>query len=265
VLWTTQNGATTALTTSFISSSQLQAIVPSNLLSVGTAGTVSVTVTQPLNQGQVTSNTASFTITVPPGDLPLTATGKDITATVGVAGDFTVAQFTDADANAQPGNFAVPINWGDGTAVVAGRVTQPGGPGTPFFVDATHTYSSPGTFTVHVRIFDEAGAFAETFSTATVNSGVAPGGAARSRGGRQITVAPLGPEQQFQGEVFGANSSSGVAALLTDPTISGPSGRTSPAQDLYWQTLYQQRGGQLAGRNSWIADDLVLALQGSAS
>jgi hypothetical protein len=37
------------------------------------------------------------------------------------------------------------------------------------FVDATHTYSTTGTFTVHVRIFDEGGAFAETFSTATVS------------------------------------------------------------------------------------------------
>jgi hypothetical protein len=264
VQWT-QNGVMTTLAPFFVSSSQLLVLVPGTLLTVGHAGTVSVNVTQVINQIPVTSNTATFTIG-PTGDPPLSAIGKDITATVSVAQDFTVAQFTDADPNARTGSYAVPINWGDGTAVVAGRVTQPGGPGTTFFVDATHAYSSTGTFTVHVRIFDEAGAFAETFSTATVVSGAAPGGAARSGGGtRGIGAAPVAAVgQQFQAGTFQVSSNAALAVLPIQSSTSLRTGRTSPADDMYWQVLSQQRGDGLTDPNGWIANELAVALKGNA-
>jgi hypothetical protein len=116
----------------------------------------------------------SGTLTVMPA--PLTATGIDFAAIVGVAQDFTVAQYTDSDPSAHTGGYAVPLDFGDGTPVQAGTVTQPDGPGTPFYVDAIHTYTQTGTFTVDVRIYTEADGFAETFSTATVIGAGAPQG-----------------------------------------------------------------------------------------
>src|SRR5262249_36627332 len=140
----------------------------------GPLGTVLVNVIETIGQNTVISNTATFTITS--SSSAIVATGIDITATVNVAQDFTVAQFTDSGPNAQPGAYAVAIDFGDGTSVQARTVTQPGGPGTPFFIDATHTYTQTGTFRVHVRIFKEGGGFAETFSTATVGAAGAPQG-----------------------------------------------------------------------------------------
>jgi hypothetical protein len=166
------NGATVpfngiSVPTTFFNGSQLLANVSSSLLT--TAGNVNVVV----SQNFVTSNTAIFNITqrVPS---TLTATGLNITATANVAQNFTVTRFTDLGPNARPGAYAVSIDFGDGTPVQAGRVTQPGGPGTPFFVDATHTYAQSGTFTVRVRIFKEVGGSAETFSTAIVSTAGAP-------------------------------------------------------------------------------------------
>jgi hypothetical protein len=144
-------------------------------------------------------------------------------------------------------------------------VTQPSGTGTTFFVDASHTYSSTGTFTVHVRIFDEAGAFAQTFSTATVVSGAAPGGAARSRGARGIGAVPLtAAGQQFQTGTLQASSNAQSAVLLVQSSTSLRTGRTSPAVDMYWQILSQQRGDRLTDPNSSIANELALALQESS-
>src|SRR5262249_25385643 len=163
----------TNLPTTFVSSSQLSAFVSSSLLT--SAGSFPVTVSQFNGQNTVISNAVPFTITQSnPSTIP--ATGLNVTATANVAQDFTVAQFTDTAPNAQPGAYAVSIDFGDGTPVQSGRVTQPGGSGTPFFVDATHTYTQTGTFTIHVRIFKEVGGSAETFSTATVSAAAGPQG-----------------------------------------------------------------------------------------
>ena len=218
------------------------------------------------------------------GDQPLTATGVNITATAGMAQDFMVAEFTDADPSAQTGTYAVPINWGDGTALAPGRVTQPGGQGTPFFVDATHTYNEAGTFTVQVQIFDEAGAYAATSSTATVVSG---GGAARSSPGANTLGRPLaapaeallldaepaliqkgtqqGPEQQFPKEALGQSGGTESAALLSHLSTSVQSDRPGHVDDTYWATLHQQRGDPNGDLNGWSALELARALGGTVS
>jgi hypothetical protein len=187
VQWTT-NGVTMPLVTTFLNSTQLQAAIPSSLLTA--AGTAAVTVTQVINGITVTSNAVSFTISsVSP---TLIVMGLNITATVNVAQDFTVALFTDTSPNAQPGAYAVPVNFGDGTPVQAGTVTQPGGPGTPFLVNATHTYTETGTFTVQVQVFKEIGGFGEAMSTATV-TGAGGGGAASVVGNNPLVLRTLGP------------------------------------------------------------------------
>jgi photosystem II stability/assembly factor-like uncharacterized protein len=56
-----------------------------------------------------------------------------------------VATFID-NGNTEPlGNYTVTIDWGDGTPLdtTSGAVTQPGGPGTPFLVTGSHTYTQP--------------------------------------------------------------------------------------------------------------------------
>lgn len=175
-----------------------------------------------------------------------------------MAEDFTVAQFTDLGPNAQPGAYAVPIDFGDGTPLQAGRVTQPGGPGTPFFVDATHTYTQTGTFSVHVRIFKEIGPSAETFSTATVSgAGAPPGPAGRSAGssGKNLLIV-----QTAEQEVMVSTTLSVAAVPL--PILgsdSVPSGQSDHADDLYWQLLGGE-GGSI-DPNGWACDALASALE----
>ena len=43
------------------------------------------------------------------------------------------------------------LDWGDGTTS-AGTVTQPGGPGAPFQVSGTHTYTASGDYSIIVAV-----------------------------------------------------------------------------------------------------------------
>jgi hypothetical protein len=229
-----------------------------------TAAKFSITVVITDLGGSTATATSTADVVAGIEDLPLTAMGLDITATVSVAQDFTVAEFTDADPAGQTGNFAVPIDFGDGTPVQAGRVTQPDGPGTPFFVDANHSYNQTGTFTVHVRIFDEAGASAETFSTATVTSGAsprAPGNGGAGPLGRELLVAingvPASAGQQLQRGTIKASATPLIAS-----SASLQAGQPGSA-DLYWQFLYRWREDRITDPNGWAAHELMLALEGT--
>jgi streptogramin lyase len=89
-------------------------------------------------------------------DAPLAASGNLVAATAGVPFSGRVATFTDGDASAAAGDFAVTINWGDGTppdTTTGTVVAVPGQPGA-FTVNGTHTYASPGSFTIAVSITD---------------------------------------------------------------------------------------------------------------
>jgi hypothetical protein len=245
----------TTLPTTFVNGGQLTAFVSSSLLT--TAGSFPVTVTEFNGQNTVISSPVTFTITQR-SPSTVTATGLNITATANVAQDFTVAQFTDSAPNAQPGAYAVPVDFGDGTPVQAGTVTQPGGPGTPFFVDATHTYSQTGTFTVHVRIFKEVGGSAETFGTATVTAAGAPqgpgGGGAGAAGKNVLFVQAVG-----QGVTLTASSNAPSATLPVQASASVQSGQSTTADDLYWQRIGQGHDFESNGS----ADQLALALDGA--
>ena len=52
-----------------------------------------------------------------------------------------LSSFTDANPLSKPGDFKVVIDWGDGSPMSYGTLAQPGGVGTTYFVQGTHTYA----------------------------------------------------------------------------------------------------------------------------
>src|SRR5207249_2371320 len=102
----------TTLPTAFLNGGQLTAFVSSSFLT--SAGSFPITVTEFNGQSTVTSSPVTFTVGQRVTST-ITATGLNITATANVAQDFTVAQFTDSASNAQPGAYAVSVDFGDGT------------------------------------------------------------------------------------------------------------------------------------------------------
>src|SRR5262249_4801567 len=145
----------------------------------------------------------------------------------------------------------VPVSFGDGTPLQAGHVTQPGGAGTPFLVNATHTYTQTGTFTVHVRIFKEIQGFGGAMRTATVTA-AGGGGNARFEGNNPHVLQASG-----RGATLMAVPSAASATTLQNGSAlqSGPS---SGADDLYWQRLVREE--ENSDPNSWVSNDLALAL-----
>src|SRR5206468_1650650 len=109
---------TTALTTTFVSSTQLTATVPAAL--IATAGTASVTVVNP-NPCGATSNAVSFTIAnTPVITSPLTACG-----TVGVAFSYSITATNNPTSfNASPLPAGLTVN--TTTGVISGTPTTAG-------------------------------------------------------------------------------------------------------------------------------------------
>jgi hypothetical protein len=110
-------------------------------------------------------NFARATSTAIVADAPLTATGKPISATRGIAFSSLVATFTDADPTGNVTEFSATINWGDGTNS-AGIITANGSGG--FDVTGSHTYAIGGSLSVVVTIQDVGGSSATANSTANV-------------------------------------------------------------------------------------------------
>jgi YVTN family beta-propeller protein len=98
----------TALATTFVSSTQLQATVPA--ANVAEEGSTSITVSDPSGG---TSNAQTFTITDP----AVSPTGGfTISATEGFnSGSQKVATFTDPGGAEAVGDYSATINWGDGS------------------------------------------------------------------------------------------------------------------------------------------------------
>jgi hypothetical protein len=102
----------------------------------GDEGTYTITVTVNDVGGSASS---AVTTTASVADAKLAAAASNIAPVAGQAFNGLVAQFTDGNAGAPPSDFTATVAWGDG-ASSAGVVRQPGGPGTPFVVTASHTY-----------------------------------------------------------------------------------------------------------------------------
>jgi hypothetical protein len=128
--------------------------------------TIKVTVTETGVPGNPSSGTA--TATVAEADV-LNATGTTFSATEGSLFSGAVATFTDAYTAAPASDFAVTIDWGDGSSS-NGAVTGSGG---SYTVNGDHVYSEEGTFNVLVTIRDDGPGTeqATAASTATVAEG----------------------------------------------------------------------------------------------
>jgi hypothetical protein len=88
-----------------------------------------------------------------------------------------VASFSDGNPTAPPSDFTATIDWGDGTPLTAGTVSQPGGVGTAFIVSGAHTYAdsgvttgtgTSGTYPIQVFVVDVGGSRLTMDNTAHV-------------------------------------------------------------------------------------------------
>jgi hypothetical protein len=126
----------TALTTTFVSSTSLLATIPASSLAAGTAGTVAVTVVN-ATPGGGTSNSATFTIGKFTVNSPPTATPNP--AKIGQSVAFAVAASSSS-------NGALSFAWD------FGDTTSGTGP------NPTHTYNALGTYSATVTITVSTGA-----------------------------------------------------------------------------------------------------------
>ena len=143
-----------------------------------------VTTLDPANPAITLTGTATVT------DAPLTGSnGTEITGVEGAStGTVLVGTFTDSNPFAPTSDFTVSINWGDNTTS-AGSVSQPGGIGTVFLADGTHTYAEEGTYALTATVTDVGGQ-----STVTVASAIIADAPLTDTGLTQPTVTQRGAE-----------------------------------------------------------------------
>jgi len=118
-------------------------------------GTYAYTVTVDAADGAATIVSGTATI----ADASLSAQGSQptLTAATGIARTGPVVSFSDSNPIADFNDLSATIDWGDGSANSTGIVTQPGGVGTAFLVNATHAYANPGSYLAAVTINEVGG------------------------------------------------------------------------------------------------------------
>ena len=149
------------------------------------SGTYAYTVTVTDDGGAVTIFGGSAIVS----DAPLAPSGTQPTVSTVEASIFPVpvfspplfngpvASFTDGDPTSTIADFTALVDWGDGTPMTAGTISQPGGVGTAYVVSGMHTYAdsndttgtgNTGTFPIQVFIVDDDGARLLVDNTANV-------------------------------------------------------------------------------------------------
>jgi PKD repeat protein len=120
-----------------------------------------------LVQGPNSSTPGSGTGGAAVADAALSASSADQRALAGVKFAGLVAGFSDADPGGTVGDYTAKIDWGDGSSD-PGTVSPNGSGG--FTVQGEHTWSSPGSYSVTVTVFDAGGSHSSTSFTAVVAS-----------------------------------------------------------------------------------------------
>ena len=105
-------------------------------------------------------------------DSDLKVSVPSLSSTVGTPISQTVATFTDPPDTDLSTAYTASIDWGDGTAATPGSISQPGGSGTDYAVDGSHTYTAAASYTVTVTVLEPRSADQET-GTGTGTASVA--------------------------------------------------------------------------------------------
>jgi hypothetical protein len=162
--------------------------------------------------------------TVTVNDAAMTATGKSLTTTAGVAFNGVVASFTDADPNGTLTDYSATINWGDGTSS-AGTVSANNSGG--FDVSGNHTETVAKAYAVSVTITDVGSSSATANSTLTVDP-AAPSSITATGGNNQNATIGSPFANALQATVADkyGNLVNGASVTFTAPA-SGASGTFS--------------------------------------
>jgi hypothetical protein len=152
-----------ALPTTFVSSTQLQATLAASAFAE--EGAFAVNVVNP------TSGRTSSTLTLTVPDAPLTATGQTLSGTEGQGlASVLVATFTDPGTDGTTGDYVADVTWDDGGSWhdSPGTVQWAGGDLFNVYASNTVPYAHPGAHAVSVTVADRGGSRAAASSTVNV-------------------------------------------------------------------------------------------------
>src|SRR5262249_22111230 len=102
----------------------------------------------------------------------------------------TVGSFTDPDPNAVPADYAVTIDWGDGTPPTQGTVAR-SATGSGFDVLGSHTYTGVPTFPITIDVHDQGSFFSTSVGGTTVNTSDSGGASTTINSTAQVTATTL--------------------------------------------------------------------------
>jgi hypothetical protein len=171
-------------------------------------------------------------------DAPLTAKVSVPSVVEGVALNAPIATFTDLDPNDDVGDYAVTVDWGDGTSsAVKPSKTGPGA----FSISGNHTYPDEGPRTIGVTVKDAGGSTISANQAFTVGDAPLSAGTALTRRGTEGRLMPAGAVATFRD----ANAAA-TAADYSAPTINWGDRTTSagtigPAAGGGWQVAGSHR------------------------
>jgi Domain of unknown function (DUF4214) len=92
--------------------------------------------------------------------------GASLTAT-----NVTVGTFNDAGGAQAVGSYTATINWGDGRAATTGMVSaNSSGSASQFTISGSHTYATPGHYTITIDLADQGGSTASATASAVIGT-----------------------------------------------------------------------------------------------